>query len=349
MAGASAAKVLLFSSTGEISSGGSSTGWASTGAVTKKLHGFEECDFTINTKVGVVPAVGWYGPSPIAAEQAQSAEASVSGVAVYEDIVNILNGLFTYTSQSSGPMAASSSGAWEYPFTAPVNSTQINATYPMEYGTSGQAYRINGAVFNGITLSGEAMDFWKYSLPILAKSIEAKSTGLTTGANTDRTVNPVKMADTTLYVDAFSTGTFGGTALSATLISFELALDMGRHLKHFAGSKYPGNWGDARYNATLKTVLEFTSTAQGYIDGMLGSTGAELQKHLRIQATQGSSATTKTLRFDFAGIVSEPVKLWDDRDGNMTVSLTWNGKNSTGLSSGNFLQFFLINGSSNTS
>lgn len=344
--GANAAKVLFFASSGEIGTG--STGFGSTGAVNKKMHGFEECDFTVNTKVEAVRSVGWYGPSPIAAEVAQSAEASVSGTVVYEDIANLLNGLFTALEDSTGSVGGTSSGSWGYEYNAPVNSTQIVYTYPMQYGTSGEAYNLRGAVLNGITLTGEAMDFWKYAVPIFARNVEASSTGLTTGANVDRTVNPVKMADTTLSIDAFSTGTFGGTALSGTLISFELALDMGRHLKHFAGSKFPGNWGDNRYSGTLKTVLEFTATAKGYVDALLASTGSEVQRHIRIAATQGSSATTKTLRFDFAGIIGEPVKLWDDRDGNMTLELTWKGKHSTGLNSGGFLQFRVENGSSST-
>ncbi len=341
-----ATRILTFSSTGEAA-------WGSTGvAPTKKWHGIsDDVTFSIVENVEAVPSVGWYGPGPVAAQVSQSAEGTIPGTLTYEDAPNILNGLFTHTSGSTGNSTGGTTVPYYYAWSAPVTSTQAIATYPMEYGTSGQAYKINGIVFNGLTLSAEAGSYWKFSIPALGKNVETKA-ALTTAANIDRTVNPVKMADTTLYVDAFTTGTMGATAISASLINFEFTLDLGRHLKFFAGSAFPQNWGDAKIGGTLRTMLEFGSTAKAYVDALLNgststsSTGAAVEKQIRIKASQGSSATLKTFALDFAGIIANPIKLWDNRDGNMTVDITWTGKYTTQMA--NFLAFAVENGSSST-
>lgn len=338
--GQSAAKVLSFTSTGEV--GGT---WGSTGVATKKLHGLTDCTLSIVTKTETVRSVGWYGPGPVANEVSQSGEGNFEGVALYEDITNIMGGLFGHTSGSTGNSTGGSTAPYYYAWTAPVTSTQIVTTFDLEYGTTGQAYMAVGAIIDGITIKGEAGGYWTYSSPILAKQIKPL-TGLTTAALIDRTVNPIKMADTSLYMDAFSTGTMGGTAISASLISFELSAKANRHMKTFAGSLYPGGWGDAPMDGSLKTVLEFNTTQKALVDELLGTTGTALQRQIRIKGSQGSSGTLKSAALDFCGIVSEPIKLWDDRDGNLTVELNWAGKYSTSIS--NWFRAIIECGSSST-
>ena len=283
-----AARVLTFSSTGEVGTMTPTTGWGTTGNASKKWHGIEDgVTFSIVENVEAVPTVGWYGPGPVAAEIAQSAEGTIPGVLTYEDAPNLLNGLFTYSSQSTGNTTGGTTAPYYYSWTAPVTSTQTVATYPMEYGTSGNAYKLKGVIFNGITLSGESPGYWRFSIPALARSIEPLA-ALTTAALVDRTVNPVKVADTAIYVDAFSTGTIGGTALPASLISFELSVESGRHTKMFAGNKFAQSWGDNKMGGTLRTLLEFGSTVKGLVDELLSSsTGAEVQRQIRIKASQG--------------------------------------------------------------
>lgn len=317
--------------------------WGSEGAAARKLMGVTDCSFQVVEKSQTVRALGWIGPSPISAEVAQSAEGSMEGVCVYEDMPTILNGFFTGI-DSSTSTGASPSG-YNYPYTAPVSSTQAIFTYTLEYGTTGAAYTANGVTFNELTVRGEAGDLWQYTVGAVAKNIIPSTSGLST-AMSDRAVNPVRMADTTLYVDPISTGTAGGTSVSATLISFEETIRTGRHTKTFAGSLTPGAHGDGPFEVTLKTVAEFNASAKAYVDELLGTTGAAVRRQIRIGATQGSSASTKTFNLDTAGILSEGFKLFDDRDGNMTVALTWNGVYSTGL--GNSFACNVVNGSSST-
>ncbi|MBI2934670.1 MAG: hypothetical protein HYY29_03765 [Chloroflexi bacterium] len=310
----------------------------------RKLHGVTEQSGQVIEKAQIVKALGWLGPSPISAEVAQTAEVSFNGVCVYEDMPTILNGFFTAISASTS--TDSTSAGYNYPYTAPVSSTQAFYHYSMEFGTTGAAYRANGVVFNDLTVKGEAGDLWNYTVGAVAKQIVATTSGLST-AVTDRAVNVVRMADTTLYVDAFSTGTMGATSVSATLINFEFGYKTGRHVKTFAGSVFPGDFGESNHEPTLKVTAEFNASAKAYVDELLGSSsGVAVKRQIRIGATQGTSGSTKTYNINFAGQLVDGFKLFDDRDGNMTVALNFSGVNSTGL--GNALTMSVVNGSSST-
>jgi hypothetical protein len=349
-----AAKVLLLSSTGEAT-------WGSTAvAASRKLHGVEDFEMSIVTKGEAVPAVGWYGPGPVADEVSQSAEFNFKGTVTYQELPKILNGLFTYTSGST-----SAAAPYVFPYSAPIASTQICATYPMEGGVStGNAYKVVGGIFGGLKLSGEAGGLWKFEVPGVGKHISYMTSGMSTAANAEsRYMVPVNMKDTSIRITPFATGVCPSSSgqVDAVLVSFDFNLDCKRHTKLFAGSRLPGGWGDNRYEGTLNTVLEFTSGfTLPLINEMLGSTmvstGVALQRLISLHAAAASTAGSSGFAVDlhFGGIVTEPIKLWDDRDGNMTANITWTGKFSTALAAlgtsgtGNWLAFLCTNDSSST-
>jgi hypothetical protein len=350
-----AANVILISSTGEL--GGV---WGSTGPSSRKLHGVEEFSVSVTESVEAVPNVGWYGPGPVADEQSQGAEFTISGTWTYQEAPKILNGLFTYTSAST----CASTGFIDWHWFAPIASTQICATYPLEFGVStGFAYKVNGGIINGLKLSGEAGGLWKFETGGLGKNVAAQTTGMSTAAWADnRAMIAVAMKETQLRINPMTTGTWGSSSglVDATLISFEFNLDAKRHTKLFAGNKYPGGWGDDRYEGTLKLVLEFSSDkSKPLLDSMLGSsggatsTGVALERIITLWASRDSSAYVSAV--NFAGIQSEAIKLWDDRDGNQTLELNMTGKFTTGLmdigtsGTGNWLTFQICNDSSKSS
>ncbi|MBU2346651.1 MAG: hypothetical protein KJ888_20870 [Gammaproteobacteria bacterium] len=340
-----AAAILTHTSTGEV--GGA---WGSSGATTKKFHGATAVSMTIVEAVEAVPAVGWYGPGPVADNVSQMGEGSIEGKATYTDLPMILNGLFTYTSGSTGNSTGGTTAPYYYAWAAPKTSTQVCATYTMEYGAStALTYASIGSVLNGISLKGEAGGLWDFSVPFVSKIVKPIATASTAG-NIDRTVHPIAMKDTQFYWDAFSSGTMGSTALSGTLISFSLDVDAKRHTKLFAGSKFPGNWGDNRMEGTLSAIVEFNSTMKALLDTICGATsGTALEAQIRIQAvntTATDSTSRRSAAINFAGIQSNPIKLWDDRDGNLTIALQMAGKYSTALT--NWLTFVVENGSSST-
>jgi len=136
------------------------------------------------------------------------------------------------------------------------------------------------------------------------------------------------MADTNIYVTPWAQSTLTTTALSATLISFELTANPQRHLKTFAGSGNPAAYGDSTWEGQLTTVLEFNSNAKTFVDEMV-SPDTLVQRQIRLRASTGSATEARQATIDFAGTLADNVTLWDERDGNMTVSLVWNGTYNT--------------------
>lgn len=314
--------------------------WGSTQAATIKLHGITDASLKSVDMVEIVPSAGMYGPGGAANTQAQSGEGRTSLTMTYEEAPRILNAFFTAIGQTT-----STGAPYNYPYTAPVGSSQAVATYTMEYGTSGNAYRAPGSVGKHLNITGEAGGFWAGSVDWISKQIVAATSGLSSGPS-DRTVTPIRMADTTLYVDAFSTATMGGSAVSATLIAFALDIETNRHLKQFAGSLYPASWGEGKWDGTLAITAEFNASAKAWVDEALGTTGATVSRQVRIGATEGSSASVKTFNLDFGGIKTGGETLFTDRDGNMTVALTFAGRYTTALS--NWFLANVQNGSSST-
>jgi len=341
--------------------------WGSTGVATIKLHGITDATLRILDNVETVPSVGWYGPSPVALQVSQSGEFSFDMAATYEEMPRLLNGLFTGVGPSSGGSPSHSSGGtlgpWSYFYEAPVASVNVPYTYTMEYGTTGATYRAPGSVIKHLNIKGEAGGLWTMTADGFSQLIVASSCGLSSGP-VDRTVNPIRMADTSLAIDV-STGTIGTTTAAATLISFELDVESNRHPKLFAGQVYPGAWGDAAYTGSLKVTAEFNATAKALVDQLLSTAGVvsvttaqTVKKLVRIKAIQGSSMATKAAEIDFAGVLVDGAELFGDRDGNMTVDLTFNGWYSTSLSlaalatgmtaNGNWLGMVVTHGTSTT-
>lgn len=269
------------------------------------------------------------------------------------------NAIFTHSSASTGAAAP-----YDFHWAAPVATTQVCATYAYEFGTTGVPYVAHGGITNSLRISGEAGSNWQFTVGGFAKDIVSLSSGLSTAAFADaRSMTPVAMKDTHLRLSPFATGLYGTSSgqVDATLISFELNYNPNRHLKQFAGSVTPGNWGDGRSEGTLRTVLEFNANAKAYVDELVGdagtvpSTGAMLQRQVQVYASATSTAGTTGFvsAIRFAGAVSSPIPLWGDRDGNLTVDITWGGKFSTaftpiGSTDGNFLSFQISNNTSST-
>lgn len=310
---ASALKILGL---GQQSTFGTST------AATQKFMGLVDGSLNVDPKVEIPEVLGNLGAGPLAVLTEISAAGSAEFVACYEMLRYVWNGLFTAITASS-----STAAPYVYSYTAPVNSTQVHSIYSLEFGTTGTPYIVAGGILSKATIKGVAGGVWTGSAEFIGKQCST-STGPASLSDTQAT--PIRMADTTLYVDV-STGTMGGTSVGATLVSFEWGYETGRHLKTFGGAVTPGDYGEGKHKVTLQTVLEFNASAKAYVDAMIASTPTLIQRQIRIAATQDSSASQKTARLDTAAVLKGGFKLFDDRDGNITVALNWEGWYSTAL------------------
>lgn len=291
---------------------------ASTKAPTAKLMGLTDASLSIAQTVDTPELVGTLAPGTVAAQSEYHGEGSVEQRASYQDICYWLDGIF-------GPATASAAGTslYTYNYIAPISASTTPQHYTVGFGTTDAAYEMDGAIVNNLSIGVEAGQIWTVGVDLLGHSISTAA--ISTCA--DRVVDLIKASDTTVYMDSWTSATIGNTQLAATLISADLTVNPGRHLKTFVGSITPQAYGENRWEGQMVTVLEFNSSAKAIVDALVAP--ALVQRQIRLKATQGSGTSTRLAQIDFAGTLVDSVELFGDRDGNMTVSLTWNGTVNT--------------------
>lgn len=309
--------------------------WGTDTAATAKLMGVISADANQADEIESVGDLGTAMPSVAAALKKTSAEMTISQRASYQDIVYWMHGLF-----GAATASAAANTTYAYKYTAPAATAVITPeAYTVEYGEpTSAAYQMTGGLVRELTLKGDAASgLWTADVTLVGKTLKAEA--MTSGISA-RTVDIARFADTSLYIDAWG-GTIGSTAVAATLISAELRVSNGLHLKHFAGAATPQNYGLDRWEGELTLVLEFNTTDKAYVDAMLAP--AVVQKLIRLLATQGATSALRVMRIDFAGTLIDGVKLFDDRDGNMTISLKFNGVYSPAAAMLSWLKVYVKN------
>ena len=290
--------------------------WGGTSVVraSVRLAGVTDASLTVEDEVDQEAPMGWLAPATVSAQVAQSGSGSVEQTLSYQDVCYWLDGMF-------GPATGSKVVGTTYirNYAAPLTSVSAPKTYFMQFGTTAALYKMRGAIVGDASFEVEAGAKWKASISLLGKAVSTL-TAMSTAS--ERTVDVIRAADTKIYVDTWTHNTIGSTELTATLISANLTASPQRHLKTFTGSLYPQAHGENRWEGTLVTVLEFNASAKAYVDGLLSGL---VQRQIRLIASQGSGTTARELRIDFAGTLAEPPELFGDRDGNITVELTWRG------------------------
>lgn len=300
--------------------------WGTSVAATALLMGVTESSLEIADEVYQAEEQGWLAPSILAAEVKQSAVATIAYDLSYEDILFLLDGLF-------GDCTPTGSDPYTWAYAAPGSAVVAPREYTVEYGMADGEYEMTGAIFNDCTISGDVDGdgVWKASCNLIGKKAEASAMA----SLSRRGVVLIRVHNTLLYIDA-SGGTIGDTEVASSLISFELSVDPKYHLKTFGGSINPASFGYDRWEGQLTIVAEFTAAVKAYVDALL--TPEAVVKLIRLKATTG----TKQAQIDFSGYVVDGVKLFEDRDGNVTVSLTFQGRYNSTL--GNWLKCEIVNG-----
>ncbi len=294
---------------------GRETTWGTAVAATAKLMAVSDATITPVDETLMVKEISSLAPSLRAVQAEQSGKGKIKATLSYEDALFYLHGVFgQVTPTGGGP-----SYTWSY--AAPLASTPTAQSYTVEFYSGTAAYQMSGTLFSKVTFKCQAGGVWQVDADLIGKTVSIVSPA----SLADRSVNIVRAADTTIYLDAWS-GTIGATEMEATLISAELVIDSHKHLKAFlSGSLNPVAFGNDRYDGVLKMTLEFNSNAKSLVDALL--TPALVQRQIRLAAASGSLSMT----LDFAGTLSNGVELFSDRDGNVTVETTWNGTYNSAL------------------
>lgn len=258
--------------------------------------------------------LGNLAPIVVPAQVAQHVEGSLTAQLTYQDLAYYCHGVFGTVGSSA---AASTTYVWKY--AAGVNAVNTPFIYTMQYGGPSSEYSVTGTIMKSLEITGEAGGVWEGTVELLGRAYTTKAMTSSPGI---RTVQPIRMADTKFYVNAWASSTIGTTEVPATLISFTLTANPNHHLKTFAGDVAPRAYGMDRWEGTLTTVLEFNSSAKAFVDGLKSGV---VQRQLAIKASMGSGSGARSANILFAGTLIDGVELFGDRDGNMTVELTWQG------------------------
>jgi hypothetical protein len=300
---------------------GQQTAFATPVAATSILRGVTDVSVTLNHNDMVVEELG-RSVSDLVVVSQRHAEGELELQTTYEDVLYGLFGLF-------GPVAPSGGART---FNAPVTSYAPPRIYTIEYGAPGAEYRVVGGILKEWTLRYEANAGVTESWSFIGRSVQANAL---TGSLPTRVVTPVLSRHASWFVDFINTQ-HGTTQVPGTVIEAEWNINTNRHLKMFEGSQ-PLDWGEGRWEAQLRMVVELNISGKSWADNLLTNYSA-----YNIRANFVETANVRELRIDFVGMNGEPIEYFGDRDGNMTVELTFKALVAGPLN--NWLQIRTING-----
>jgi hypothetical protein len=260
---------------------------------------------------------GSLAPAYLAGLEQIAGKGEYEMLATFEDTPYIFDSAF-------GTATPSGTGPYVYAYTAPLTSAPTAKSFTWIYGntqTGGGIYKLSGGVVNSFTLKGATGKPTMISGDIIGKNVTTGSFA----ALSNRTVEVIMGQPWVVYYDAVG-GTIGTTQLTTTAVAFELKVNMNRVLVWSLDSLTPDAYEHNPWDGSLKLTLRMNATTKTEVDALVAQS-ATYEKQIRLKQTSGS----KIFQVDFAGVVKEPPKTYDDEDGVLTIELEFEGKYNTAL------------------
>lgn len=303
---------------------GKQTTFSAPVAATSLLRGVLDASAAVKAADVVPEELGLIAAAPMSVVSGRSGEMSLELQSTYEDILYAMHGLF-------GPVTPTGPGPYTWTYHAPNATAPAAQIYTTEYGMSGAEYRMVGGVLSEWTLSATAGEGLREEWALVGRNIEANA--MTTGLPL-RAVSAISAVHGGLWIDPV-TAAHGTTAITATLIEAELSINTNRHIKRFE-AQTPSDWGEAKWEATLRLTLEWNASSKALVDSLLSGV---VERHIRLRWQQ---STALSLTVDFAGLLTSEPELFGDRDGNATVELEFGALYTAAFA--NWLKCTIING-----
>ena len=206
---------------------------------------------------------------------------------------------------------------WTFDLPDVVGDLNAFSLWTVEYTDGGdQVIRAEDVFAKSLTISGEAGQGW-----IFEAELDGGETTIPAAVSAspalDDTVTPIRMAETTLWVDTTYAGI--GVTQVEELISFTWKIEELQHSKQFAGSLYPNGRGNAKYKLSLELILEMEAAeAHTFANALLATTQYAVQ-------VKGLVDANDFIKLDGMYIVEE-ISTLDDRDGNNTIKISLLGE-----------------------
>ena len=256
----------------------------------------------------------------------KGAEASVSGLVLYEDVAFWLDSMFEIPSTDNGKLTTDAT----YPvrtYNAPEHSTDMTDTRSntLVYGDVTNVWGMTGGVVNTLTVSGGTGEPLTFTADLIGKTVASDTLDSDT-SDSDRTVT-VCMGDHAVLSIDLDSDAVGTTPVSDCAYSFELVLNANRAPLHHMGDQTPGTYRNAPWSGTLNLLLEFNSTVAGYVDAIVDATTIPIGKNIRLKFSSGSHY----VQIDFGGKFMEAPELFEDTDGVISTNLVLVGEQTEGM------------------
>lgn len=205
------------------------------------------------------------------------------------------------------PVGGAPPYAWTWPL--PNATATAFATFVLEL-TDGGSWVVRGKdVFaKDLTISMVEKKAWQVAVSLLGGETDYPA-GIS-GNPMPGTENPVRFADTKLYMDALYANV-GDTEWTDAFLAAEWKITDLQHQKAFGGSEWPTGRGNARYSVSLKLTLECDTAKTRTLRDLLLTQGTIA---IRLQADDG----TYTATIDGSYVVTNVPPL-NDKAGNNTV------------------------------
>lgn len=207
---------------------------------------------------------------------------------------------------------------WTYPF--PTSDAVTVQTYTIEGGDNVAVEEMAYSFVREFTLSGNAGEAWNMTATWQGRQV---STSAFTAALSLPSVEEAIFGKTSLYIDE-STGSFGGTLVSQTLLSAEVAYTSGLIAVFTAnGQLYFDFIKGTRPEGTVTVTFEHNESAVAEKAAWLAQTVRRIRLSIAGNALSvGGAYTTKTINVDVIGLW-ESFDALGEQDGNDIVTGTF--------------------------
>lgn len=304
---------------------GQETVWGTPVTATSKLGLISSCEIEPEIDVETIKDIrGSFAPAFVSVLNSHMGSATISGVPSYDDLPYILDSLL---------MTATPGAATTYArnYTAQLDSVPTRTKYTLIKGQTGKVQKLEGAIFNELTLKIESNKPWSFTGKLLGQAVSDGSLA----ALSDRTQTPIHANVTNIFVDAVG-GTIGSTQIVGNWFSVELSIKDVISRVSAISSLSPTTYVDTSPSASLKFTVDVDTETAGYLTSALGT--SPLQKQVRIKATTGSS---QIAQFDFGGVFTKAPKVNGDKDGVATLDFEMDAIYNAAL--GNYIKASVTN------
>ncbi len=265
--------------------------------------------------------------SPLAGLEQIAGKGKYNLLCTYEDAPYVFDNAFGQASPSgTGPYTRAYTGATSaQPTIRPWTLIDGNSQ------TGGPVRTATGVLVNTVKMSGATGKATMVSGDLLSKVVD---TSKSLQALSARTVQVV-MGLWSLYIDNWG-GTIGTTAVAASMVAWDLNINLNRMLTYSQDSLTPDGWEQKETTATLALTLRYNATVKTLVDALVTQTDV-LQKQIRLKNTSG----TKSFQIDFAGTITNNPETKED-NGLLATTIELTKTYNTGLA--NWFAASIVNG-----